>query len=225
MLRDLPSEHRLKEMLDNPRAEKPEYRQQVLSKYKGNSLGEVGKYEIIRRAADNIKNLKPEAERLYYLAAELGLSKIDNGSGQQEQGGEVRLKNMEVSSNEHARVPRFERNTISPHYIRELKAEELRTITHPTSADGLQLGEALLHLSLYDSINGEKTFEYVCYGEQTLLEVVTQFYCLIARLEGKQQAHLNSYCLIEDNFYFQGSQARKKIEEIVAFSNQNQEGR
>jgi hypothetical protein len=54
VLKDLPSELRLKEMMDHPYAETPEIRQKILSGYKG-------KYDIIRRAADNIKNLKCEA--------------------------------------------------------------------------------------------------------------------------------------------------------------------
>jgi hypothetical protein len=65
-------------------------------------------------------------------------------------------------------------------------------------------------------------FEYVAYGDQTLLDVVAKFYCLIARLEGKETMHhLNSYCLIEDNFYYYGNLAKKKIEDIIAFSTQN----
>jgi hypothetical protein len=89
----------------------------------------------------------------------------------------------------------------------------LRGTTHTNTSDYLNLGEPLLHLNLYDSISGEKVFEYVCYGEQTLLEVVSKFYCLIARLEGRDHSqHINSYCLIEENFYYQGPSAKKKIE-------------
>lgn len=71
VLRDLPSETRLREMMDHPYAETPEIRQKILSGYKG-------KYDIIRRAADNIQNLKCEAEKIYYLAAELNLYRIKN---------------------------------------------------------------------------------------------------------------------------------------------------
>jgi hypothetical protein len=93
------------------------------------------------------------------------------------------------------------------------------------ASSSLGKGESLVHLSLYDSVNCEKTHEYVCFGEQTLLEAVCAFYCLIARLEGKEQTHhLNSYCLIEDCFYYHGPQARKKVEDIIAFSQQAHEG-
>ena len=90
------------------------------------------------------------------------------------------------------------------------------------NSDFIAAGESLVHVNLYDSINGEKVFEYVCYGEQTLLDLVSKFYCLIARLDNKEHAHhFNSYCLIEENFYYNGNAAKKKIEEIISFSNQN----
>jgi hypothetical protein len=45
---------------------------------------------------------------------------------------------------------------------------------------------------------------------------------MIAKLENREASHwANSYCLIEDSFYFHGNVARKKIEEIIAFSTQN----
>jgi hypothetical protein len=82
--------------------------------------------------------------------------------------------------------------------------------------------EAILTVALYDSINCEKTFEYNCHGEQSLAEVAARFYCMIARLEGRENNHWsNSYFLIEENFYFHGNVARKKVEEIIAFSTQN----
>jgi hypothetical protein len=47
---------------------------------------------------------------------------------------------------------------------------------------------------------------------------------LISRLEGKENSHWNnSYCLIEDNFYYHGNAARKKVEEVIAFSYENLE--
>lgn len=119
-------------------------------------------------------------------------------------------------------MPKYEKNTISVNYLRDLKQEELKTSLHTNTSEFLQMGESLLHINLYDSINGEKVFEYVAYGDQTLLDVVAKFYCLIARLEGKESMHhLNSYCLIEDNFYYYGNLAKKKIEDIIAFSTQN----
>lgn len=83
-------------------------------------------------------------------------------------------------------------------YLRDLKVEELKANTHTNNSEYLLIGEPLIHINLYDSINGEKVFEYVFFGEQTLLDVVSKFYCLIARLEGKESSqHINSYCLID----------------------------
>jgi hypothetical protein len=69
ILKDLPPEQRLKDMLEHPFADTPEIRERILSNYKGNTIHHIGKYDIIKKAAENINNLKHEAERLYYLAA------------------------------------------------------------------------------------------------------------------------------------------------------------
>lgn len=120
-------------------------------------------------------------------------------------------------------MPKYEKNMINPLYLRELREDETKSATL-TPNDCIPPGEPLVSISLYDSINGEKVYEYLCYGEETLLEVVCKFYCLIARLEGKESIHwANSYCLIEDNFYYHGNTAHKKIDEIIAFSNHNLE--
>ena len=113
------------------------------------------------------------------------------------------------------RMPKYEKNMINPLYLRELREDETKSATL-TPNDCIPPGEPLVSISLYDSINGEKVYEYLCYGEETLLEVVCKFYCLIARLEGKESIHwANSYCLIEDNFYYHGNTAHKKIDEII----------
>lgn len=70
-------------MLDHPLAATSDNRQRFLSNYKG-------KYEIVKKAAQNIKNLKPEAEKLYYLAAELNLQKVTNELS--EHSGDISLK-------------------------------------------------------------------------------------------------------------------------------------
>jgi hypothetical protein len=100
---------------------------------------------------------------------------------------------------------------LNPNYLRELREEEMQSGSGPH--EYLPVGEPILTISLYDSINGEKTFEYNCHGEQTLLDLACRFYCMIARLEGREGNHWNnSYFLIEENFYFHGNVARKKID-------------
>ena len=55
--------------------------------------------------------------------------------------------------------------------------------------------------------------------------MASKFYCLIAKHEGKENSHhLNSYFLIEENFYFYGHQVKNNIDEMIKMSPDSREG-
>lgn len=66
--------------------------------------------------------MKVEAEKLYYLAAELNLYKIKNDF-EEESKDNIKLSTYEIYKDESNRIPRHDRNTISPTYLSELRAE------------------------------------------------------------------------------------------------------
>lgn len=184
----------------------------------------MGDYERIRKIDIKERELKPETEKMYCLAAECNLPKLHSPFARMVEEKKIRLKSLQVMQNENSRVMRHERNMLVPSYFASIKEEDKRAVSDDKSLT-LQPSDALISLNFYDSVNGEKQHEFVCHGKQTLLDLAKQFYCLIAKLENldQQANYLDSYFLIEENFYFYGNNARQKIEEVIGFVNKNQE--